>query len=70
MVCDFVEDIKQKQQSISHSSTGAHFQNGVAERGIRVVTKWARTTLLHAGMLWDKVTPNLWPYAVLYCIGA
>ena len=36
-----VQDIKQNQQSISYSCTGVHFQNGVAARGIRVVTPWS-----------------------------
>ena len=62
---DFIQNIKVNDHHITFSSIGAHLQNGVAERAIHLVSEWARTALLHAGLQWTKVTPNLWPFAVL-----
>jgi hypothetical protein len=41
---EFKQELTSKKQTITLSGTGAHHQNGVAERAIRTVTSWARTT--------------------------
>jgi len=65
---DFIQNIKLNDQNMTFSSTGSHFQNGVAERAIRLVSEWTRTVLLHVGLQWQKVTPDLGPFAVLYAV--
>ena len=64
----FVDNIRMNDQSITYATTGAHHQNGIAERGIRTVSNWARTALIHGSMKWEEVTPDLWPFAVLYAV--
>jgi hypothetical protein len=57
------------EQEIDFSGVGAHHQNGVAERGIRTVTEWSRTMLLHAMLHWpDEVSLDLWPFALDHAI--
>ena len=61
----FMDDIHLKNQKIDFSGVGAHHQNGVAERSIATVTKWARTMLLHMVLLWpDQADISLWPFAL------
>ena len=44
---------------------GAHHQNGIVERRIRLITETARTLLLHAQRHWpEHITTMLWPFAV------
>ena len=44
---------------------GAHHQNGIVERRIRLITETARTLLLHAQRHWPEyITTMLWPFAV------
>jgi hypothetical protein len=47
-VDDFVADLESKGQTIDYSGTGARHQNGVAERAIQTVTRWARSMFLHS----------------------
>ena len=62
---DWVVDCHTRQQSISYAAVGAHHQNGVAERRIRVLQDMTRTQLLHAQERWPQaITPFLWPYAL------
>ena len=49
---EFLQNIEQNGQTIAFSGTGAHHQNGVAERAIQTVTCWARAMLLHAVIMW------------------
>jgi hypothetical protein len=52
-----------------YSGTGAHHQNGVAERAIQTVTSWARAMLLHAVLHWpDQADLSLWPFALEYAV--
>ncbi len=44
----FLASINSNNQTITFCGVGAHHQNGVIERRIRVVTETARTLLLHA----------------------
>jgi hypothetical protein len=56
-------------QEIDFSGVRAQHQNGVAERAIHTVTKWARTMLLHAMLHWpDEVALDLWPFAMDHTI--
>ena len=42
-----------------------HFQNGIAERGIKELTQIARTILLHAQRHWPEyISSMLWPFAL------
>jgi hypothetical protein len=61
-----VFDVAKKGQTISFSGVNAHFQNGKAERRIRLLQDLARSQLLHAMQRWPiAVTTNLWPYAIV-----
>jgi hypothetical protein len=42
---EFRLGIESKQQMLVLSGTGAHHQNGVAERAIRTVVAWARAMM-------------------------
>ena len=66
---EFQADLDAKGQTITYSGTGAHFQNGVAERAIQTVTSWARAMLLHAVLNWpDQADLSLWPFALEYAV--
>ena len=52
-------------QRLTFAGVGAHHQNGVAERRIRLLQDMTRTQLAHANHRWSfAVTANLWPYAM------
>ena len=56
-----------EEQTIRFSGVGAHFQNAVAERGVKTVIEKARTMLVHAAMHWpEEFRLDLWPYAIDY----
>jgi hypothetical protein len=62
----FMADVARKGQTISFCGVNANFQNGKAERRIRLLQDLARSQLLHAMHQWLlAITTNLWPYAVL-----
>jgi hypothetical protein len=66
---EFQDDLVAQNQTITFSGTGAHHQNGVAERAIGSITRWARTMLLHSVIHWpDQVDLALWPFAVDYAV--
>jgi hypothetical protein len=61
----FRNDCTAKNQTQSYCGVNAHWQNGLAERHIRVHQEMARTMLLHAKRRWPAaVETYLWPYAV------
>jgi hypothetical protein len=66
---EFIDDLAARGQDITYSGTGAHHQNGVAERAIQTVTSWARAMLLHAVLHWpDQADLTLWPFALEYAV--
>ena len=61
----FLQDVKEKHQSISFCGVNAHFQNGIAEKKIRDLTELARKQILHAKARWNQaIHLALWPYAL------
>ena len=62
---DWVANCHAQRQSMSYAAVGAHYQNGVAERRIRVLQDMTRTQLLHAQERWPQaISAYLWPYAL------
>jgi hypothetical protein len=64
---EFKQELPSKNQTITLPGTGAHHQNGVAERAIRTVTSWARTMLQHMILHWPEMAElTLWPFALAH----
>ena len=62
---EFRLDLEDKDQTISYSGAGAHFQNGVAERTNQTITNWARAMMMHQLLHWPEAfDPALWPFAM------
>jgi hypothetical protein len=62
---EFSDALQSLNQTIRFSGIGAHHQNGVAERAIRIVTEQARTMMHHAFLHWSHVfSTDFWPYAL------
>ena len=56
-----------KGQTLTFASVHAHFENGVAERRIRLLQDLARTMLTEAISKWPQAnSPTLWPYAIRF----
>jgi hypothetical protein len=47
----FLRNIADSNQTIDFSGVGAHHQNGVAERSIQTVTRWARAIIIRMASL-------------------
>ena len=64
----FKADLAVKNQTIQFSGSGAHHQNGIAERAIQTVTYLGRSMLIHMCLHWpDQSTEtDLWPFALTY----
>jgi hypothetical protein len=66
---EWKNDMRSKDQELSLSGTGAHHQNGVAERTIKTVVSWARAMLLHMVIHWpDQADLSVWPFALEYSV--
>ena len=62
----WVLDCQLSRQRITYAGVGAHHQNGVAERIIRVLQDLTRTQLIHANQIRPPATnAHLWPYALI-----
>jgi hypothetical protein len=61
----FRESCEAEGQQLTFCGVNAHFQNGIAERAIRDLSKSAQKQLLHAHQRWPQaVSTALWPYAL------
>ena len=66
---EFREAVGNSKQDLTLCGVGAHWQNGIVERYIGSITRWARTMLLHAMSKWpDVITAEFWPYALRQAI--
>ncbi len=65
----FISHCSQRQQWLTYCRVNAQFQNSLAERAIRDITKGGRKQLLHAMARWPQVVDLvLWPYALRYAV--
>ena len=66
---NFFGDCLKKSQTQSFCATGAHWQNGIVERTIGIVTTLARSMLSHAMRQWPEVvTEQFWSFAVRHAV--
>ena len=68
---EFRSDCTRQSQVHDFSAPHSKFQNGVAERNIGTVVRWARANLLHLARHWPRggyVYTRLWPFAIDYAI--
>jgi hypothetical protein len=66
---EYTKAIYDQKQSITFSGSGAHHQNGVAERAIGTIFSIARTMIIHAAIRWPEVIEaNTWPMAISYAV--
>ena len=64
---EFEEAVSERGQDIQFSGSGAYFQNGVAERSIKMIVGKAHTMMLHAVLHWpDAFEMDLWPWVMHY----
>ena len=60
----FRDAVSASGQKITFCGVGAHHQNGIVENQIGLLTRWARTSLLHSKRRWPSaISTLLWPYA-------
>ena len=60
-----MKNIEEKEQTISFSGVGAHYQNGIAEKRIGNLQRRATTLLLHAQRRWpDAINSHQRTYAI------
>ena len=65
----FQDHVDASEQHQSFCGVGAHWQNGVIERFIGVITTRARTMLLHAMDQWpDVITAEFWSFAFMHAV--
>ncbi|EJK75839.1 hypothetical protein THAOC_02428 [Thalassiosira oceanica] len=67
----FRDDCDLLSQQYDFSAPHSQFQNGVAERNIGTIMRWARANLLHLARHWPRGSydySRLWPFAVDYAI--
>jgi hypothetical protein len=61
----FQQACQQSRQQLTFCGVNAHFQNGIAKRAIRDLSKSTRKQLLHVRQRWPAtVHTALWPYAL------
>ncbi|KAL7468693.1 hypothetical protein ACHAXS_008919 [Conticribra weissflogii] len=66
---EFKDHCQQRQQKLKFSGVGAHHQNGVAERGIQTVSRWARASMIFLQLSWPEFSnTHLWPLAIDYAV--
>jgi hypothetical protein len=65
----FREDCALQEQGLTFSGVGAHFQNGVAERGVQTITSWALALMMHQMIHWPACfDAALWPFAMEHAV--
>ena len=66
---EWLDDLETNGQTMSLSGTGAHHQNGAAERALQTITYWARAMMMHQLLNWpSEFQPNLWPFALEHAV--
>jgi hypothetical protein len=66
---EFLQELSEKGQGIRYSGVSAHFQNGAAENGIKLVVRNARTMMLHVALRWPGYAEQeLWPMAMSHAV--
>jgi hypothetical protein len=66
---EFLQELSEKGQVIRYGGVSAHFQNGAAENGIKLVVRNARTMMLHVALRWPGYAEQeLWPMAMSHAV--